>query len=238
MTDTMRIILTNRCQYQCFYCGIMECQKDAEEMPFAMLMQYVRTAVANGVTKFEIAGGEPLLSPRIIDLVSALKLMPAVKWVSLTTNGILLKDKLQQLMDAGLDGVNIHLDTTLAQAFTEITKKSELLNSILEGIWYGVARDMKMVITVALHAKSIKTLGTMAGLAKKFPVQIRFVDIGEKEVILNEEVVLEILRKTAPFEKIEGTEEYKAKGWSGTIIFRKGIHGAFGMEHALELRLV
>ena len=132
----LRISLTDHCNLRCTYC------MPAEGVPWlprntllsvTELMRIVEIAVAEGVTEVRLTGGEPLLRPDIVDVVSAINSIHNAPEISITTNGIMLPRLAQRLADAGLARVNISLDTLDRARFKEMTRRDRL-GDVLDGI--------------------------------------------------------------------------------------------------------
>lgn len=129
---SLRISLTNRCNLDCIYCHSEGDEGSRNEMTVEMIAQVVDTASKFGVDKVKFSGGEPLVRKDFEDILRAL---PELKDVSVTTNGVLLKDRAQALKEAGLDRVNVSLDTLDPEKYAYITHgKPEDLYKVLEGI--------------------------------------------------------------------------------------------------------
>ena len=110
----LRISVTDRCNLRCIYCmpekGI-HLLRHEDILSFDEIADFTRVAVANGVTKVRITGGEPLVRKGIVTLVGMISAIKGIKDLSMTTNGVLLKQFAQDLRAAGLQRVNISLDT-------------------------------------------------------------------------------------------------------------------------------
>jgi cyclic pyranopterin phosphate synthase len=102
-------------------------------LSFEEITEVVRVAVFQGIDKFRITGGEPLVRKDIVTLVSQMSSVNGVKDLSITTNGILLEELAQPLKDAGLCRVNISLDTLDPLKFSEITRGGDI-KKVLSGI--------------------------------------------------------------------------------------------------------
>ncbi len=134
--DYLRLSITDRCNLRCVYCmpedGI--CLTDRKEvLSFDEFHKLVSAATSIGMTKVRITGGEPLVRPGVVDLVRMLAKIKGIDDVSLTTNGILLAQYARELKDAGLNRVNISLDSLREDKFRSITR-SPGLDRVLEGI--------------------------------------------------------------------------------------------------------
>ena len=110
--DYLRISVTDRCNLRCIYCmpedgiRLTEREKILQEPE---ILRICRVMSELGITKIKITGGEPLVRPRIPGLIRQIKEIPGIQKVTLTTNGILLKDQMQELAESGLDSLNISL---------------------------------------------------------------------------------------------------------------------------------
>ncbi len=119
----LRISITDRCNLRCTYCmpkGITTVPM-SEILTYEEILSVCRAAVSLGITRFKITGGEPLVRLGCITLIRRLRQLPGVEQVTMTTNGLLLEQSLDELVDAGLDGVNISLDTLDPIQYNRIT---------------------------------------------------------------------------------------------------------------------
>lgn len=133
--EYLRISLTSACNLRCLYCR-PQGQDDVGPTRMLSARQIVRIAMAAaglGIRKIRLTGGEPLLFPGLPDLVAKLKKIPGIAEVSLTTNGVLLAGQLPELMEAGLDGVNISLDTADREEYRLLTG-GDCLQRVLTGL--------------------------------------------------------------------------------------------------------
>ena len=132
--------MTENCNFNCFYCHKEGCPESSREMTAEDMGEIIGLAAEFGVEKIKLTGGEPLLRDDIVDVVAASK-RPRIKEVSMTTNGALLSDLAHDLSDAGLNRVNISLDTLDPEKFFKITH-SRSLQKVLDGI--DAALDAKL----------------------------------------------------------------------------------------------
>jgi GTP 3',8-cyclase len=132
----LRISVTDRCNLRCRYCmpekGI-KLFRHEEMLSFYEIAGFTKVAVTHGVTKVRVTGGEPLVRKGVTTLVGMISEITGIEDLSMTTNGILLKQYAQDLRAAGLHRVNISLDTIDPGKFTDITRVGNI-NDVFEGI--------------------------------------------------------------------------------------------------------
>lgn len=132
----LRISVTDRCNLRCTYCMPEEGIRlldHSDILSFEEITDFTRLAVANGITKVRLTGGEPLVRKGIVDLVVMLAKIDDLQELTMTTNGILLPQFAKDLKTAGLSRVNISLDTVDSESYCQITRNGEL-DQVLEGI--------------------------------------------------------------------------------------------------------
>ena len=128
----LRIALTPRCNLRCIYCHHEGEVKPEKEMPAEMVVSVARAAAELGVRSLKFTGGEPLLRRDLADLLSQ---MPQDLDISLTTNGVFLAEQARNLAEAGLDRVNVSLDSLNPKTYRAITGCQEGdLERVLAGI--------------------------------------------------------------------------------------------------------
>src|SRR3972149_10262882 len=112
--DYLRISVTDRCNLRCVYCmpaeGIQLIEPN-EILRYEEFLRIARIAVERGITKIRVTGGEPLVRKGIIEFIKELSSIKGLRDLSLTTNGVLLKEFAGRLKEAGLNRVNVSLDT-------------------------------------------------------------------------------------------------------------------------------
>ncbi len=127
--DYIRISVTDQCNLRCIYCMPEGC---IQKVPKQMLnddqiLMLCRCFAQLGVSRVKITGGEPLLRPQVPVLIKEIRQIPGIRSVTLTTNGILLKKYLPQLVKAGLTGVNISIDSLNSVHYQQISGRDRLL---------------------------------------------------------------------------------------------------------------
>ena len=114
MIDYMRVSVTDRCNLRCVYCMPEEGVPSVAHqdiLTFDEITRLCGIGARLGISKVKLTGGEPLVRRGLPDLLGMLKALPGIEQVTLTTNGILLKEQINELVDNGLDSVNISIDT-------------------------------------------------------------------------------------------------------------------------------
>lgn len=239
--DYMRVSITDRCNLRCRYCmpdGI-RCIPMEEILTFEEIVTVCREAAALGIKNIKVTGGEPLVRKGCPDLVRMLKQIPGIEQVTLTTNGILLADFAEELKEAGLDAVNISLDTLDAAQFETITG-SEQLNEVREGLEKALELHMKVKTNTVLQPGLNENVWQdMLELARNNPLDVRFIEmmpIGQGKGL--QSVSNDTLRRQIE-KKYNGLTEdlslhgngpavyYNLPGFTGSVGFISAIHGKF-----------
>ena len=139
--DYLRISLTDRCNLRCIYCMPEEGVKSlshAEILTYDEILRICRCAADLGIRKIKLTGGEPLVRKGCASLAKQIKAIPGIEKVTLTTNGILLAEQLDALLDAGIDAINISLDTLDPELFKKVARRDGL-EKVFEGIKAALA---------------------------------------------------------------------------------------------------
>lgn len=240
--DYMRISLTDRCNLRCIYCMPEEgiCQIPREELLGQdEIIKICRLAGELGISRIKLTGGEPLVRRICVSLVKELKALPGIQQVTLTTNGILLKEQLPGLMEAGLDALNISLDTLEAENFRRITRRNEL-DRTLEGLEAALSYpSLKVKINCVPTFQTDQELLQVAALARENPLHVRFIEmmpigLGKDFTARDENSVKEILEKKygtlTPVSEILGNgpcHYYTLGGFKGKIGFISALSHKF-----------
>ena len=178
---SLRITLTNRCNVNCLYCHHDGMVKSKDEMTADELYTICKIAKKIGVRKIRLSGGEPLLKKDIVEIVERIASLD-FKDISMTTNGILLEKYAQDLKDAGLDRVNVSLDTLNRETFEFITKKDYLedaKNGILKAVEVGLYPvKINMVIMKGINQDEIDD---MFEFCKEHDIVLQLIELIESE---------------------------------------------------------
>lgn len=227
--DYLRLSVTDRCNYRCQYCmpeAGVEKRAHADILSLEELSEIAGAAVACGVKKIRLTGGEPLVRRGVVDLCRMLRAIPGVEELCLTTNGSLLPKLAKPLREAGLDRLNISLDTLQPDRFAAMTRLGTL-RDVLEGIAAAEAagfRELKFD-TVLIGGFNDDEIGDFAALSRDHPWEMRFIELmpmgpcaaWEKRCFLPAETVLERVPELEPIAPQGVARRYHLPGAKGTV---------------------
>ncbi len=175
----LRISVTDRCNLRCTYCmpedGIdLISHKDL--LTFEEIVDFTKMAVSMGINKVRLTGGEPLVRKGIVDLVRMLWNIEGIKDLTLTTNAILLKEYAQPLKDAGLQRLNISLDTMDRDQFAQVARRDKF-DDVIEGIEEAAKVGFKKIKLncVIKENKDESDAVAVANYAKEKGLDVRFI---------------------------------------------------------------
>lgn len=249
ITD-LRISVMDTCNYRCPYCmpadkfdEKYQFLKPNERLDFDEIYRIVNVFSDFGVNKIRLTGGEPLLRKNLADLIKKLKKINGIKDIALTTNGQLLKKQLPQLLDAGLDRVNISLDTIDEDLYYQMSGKKGHLQVVLDAIEYARESALKSVkincvVQVGVNDEHILALLERYQDTDVVVRFIEFMDVGnkngwQKKTVLNfNDILLRIQNKwkihaISPNYKGEVATRYRYQDHSGEIGFITSISQPF-----------
>ena len=185
----LRISITDRCNLKCIYCvprdKITRLSHD-DILTYEEILRLVKIGVELGISKVRVTGGEPLVRKGVYGFLSQLSRISGLADLSLTTNGVALKDNLTKIKSAGIKRINISLDTLQRKKFEHITGLDRF-----DQVWQGIemARDMDFqpikLNIVALNGVNDDELTDMALLSFDNPFHIRFIEympIGDSQM--------------------------------------------------------
>ena len=237
----MRISITDRCNLRCKYCmpdGI-ELLPMSEILTFEEIIRVCRQAVELGITRFKITGGEPLVRKGCASLIREIKRLPGVEQVTMTTNGVLLSGYLEKLSEAGLDAVNISLDTLNREEFAELTG-ADHLPEVLKSIDAAVESGLRVKLNAVLQkGKNADEWQQLLELAKDRPLDVRFIEMmpigrGRECMGISNDELLKRIQENYPGvckdERVHGNGPavyYHIPGFAGSVGFISAIHGVF-----------
>jgi cyclic pyranopterin phosphate synthase len=176
----IRISLTDHCNLRCLYCMPEEMvfRPAAELMQDAEVLTLVRLFAGLGFDKMRLTGGEPTIRAQVVDLVRQIASTPGVRTLTMTTNGVLLSRLAKPLAQAGLQRVNISLDTLNPEKFQNLTRWGSL-----EDVWAGIkAAEEAGLVPIKINAVVVRgynesDLSDLARLTLEHPWQVRFIEM-------------------------------------------------------------
>lgn len=239
----LRISVTDRCNLRCCYCmpeGVQDVGMK-NILTFEEIWEIVRTGVSLGITHIRITGGEPLVRKGCVDLIRGIREIPGVETITMTTNGVLLENYAKQLKEAGVDGVNISLDTLDPEEFYKITGKREL-----QEVLAGIRAAKTAGLPVKLNAVNRKELDPipLVRYAQEENLPLRFIEMmpvgyGKKYVGRSNEELRETLEAVCGKAECMTNREELSRMGSGPAVyyqftdlkvpvgFISAIHGKF-----------
>lgn len=239
----LRISVTDRCNLRCCYCmpeGVQDVGMK-NILTFEEIWEIVRTGVSLGITHIRITGGEPLVRKDCVDLIRGIREISGVETITMTTNGVLLGNYGKQLKEAGVDGVNISLDTLNPEEFYKITGKREL-----QEVLAGIRAAKTAGLPVKLNAVNRKELDPipLVRYAQEENLPIRFIEMmpvgyGKKYVGRSNEELRETLEAVCGNAECMTNREELSRMGSGPAVyyqfsdlkvpvgFISAIHGKF-----------
>lgn len=238
----LRISVTDRCNLRCKYCmpaeGFANLIPRQDILSFEEIIRLAKAAAEIGIYKIRLTGGEPLVRHSIIDLVRELHTIDGIREIAITTNAILLEDMAEDLKEAGLDRVNISLDTFNEEKFAEITRGGNL-----EKVIRGIEAAEKAGLTpikincVALKGFNDDEFGDFVRLTKDRDIQVRFIeympigtaDPGASYGYISDQDILAMFPELEPVEQEDYSVavNYRLPGAKGQVGFISAISNHF-----------
>ena len=201
--EYLRISVTDRCNLRCVYCmpeeGV-EQVSHSEILSFDEMTRICRICAKLGITRVKLTGGEPLVRKGLGSLLRSIREIEGIEQVTLTTNGVLLAEQIEELAAAGLDAVNVSLDTLDRAQYMKLTRRDEL-EAALRGLEAALQYpDIRVKVNcVALHGENESQWVPLANMAKERPIDVRFIEmmpigLGKEYPFSSQELVYEALK--------------------------------------------
>ena len=237
--DYMRISVTDRCNLRCIYCMPEEgvpCVSHSDILTFDEIRRICGIGAELGISRIKLTGGEPLVRRGLPGLLGMLKKIPGIEQVTLTTNGILLKDNINELVSNGLDAVNISIDTLDPEYYHKITRRGgieEVLSGLDAALSYPALKVK--VNCVPLKGMPEETYVQLASLAKDRDVDVRFIEmmpigLGKEYCGVSGQEIYNILK-----ERFGEAERCNGKFGNGPAVYVQfsGFQGKIGFIDAV-----
>lgn len=249
--DYLRISVTDRCNLRCRYCmpdGIQTVPM-ADILTFEEMLEIAGCAAKLGIKHIKVTGGEPLVRKGCCGFVESLKKLPGIETVTMTTNGILLKSCLEELKSAGIDGINISMDTRNEALYRLLTGGGDL-KKVFQSIESALDMDIHVKINtvsadwshLAVQCKDEEAKTDwreMVELARTYPVDVRFIEImpigyGKQFSPIDHRTLKKEMKAWYPQMEEDHSSHgfgpavyYHIPGFAGSIGFISAIHGKF-----------
>lgn len=181
--DYLRLSVTDRCNLRCVYCmpeAGVKFTPHERIISYEEILRICRLMVSLGLRKIKITGGEPLVRSGIPWLVKELKAIEGIESVTMTTNGVLLKQYAGELAAAGLDAVNVSLDTLDPEQFQQLTRfaaLSRVQEGIAEALKYPEQLSVKLNCVPLKDGEAGNQVLNLVALARKHPLHVRFIEL-------------------------------------------------------------
>ena len=238
----LRLSVTGLCNLRCRYCmpdGVEKPEREAV-LTYEEFLRLAALFAQCGIDTVRITGGEPLVRKGVEQLVAGLKATPGIRKVTMTTNGVLLAQQLPALLNAGLDSVNISLDTLRPEVFRRITARDEFA-AVQAGLRAALESPLPVKLNCVPQAGINEgELEAIAALARDNDLQVRFIEMmpigygAAMPCISGPELQARFARRWPGLHPVEGIAfgdgpavYYTAPGWKGSIGFITAVHGKF-----------
>lgn len=249
----LRISITDRCNLRCRYCmpeGIQPVPM-VEILTYEEILTIVKCAAELGIRHIKVTGGEPLVRKGCTGFIGCLKEIPGIESVTLTTNGIVLEDYLDELEAVGVDGINVSMDTRQEDLFRMITGGGDV-KRVLRAIEKSLNRGLKIKINAVsidwekmAQENNLRDIVSNSGwmdmalLAQELPVDVRFIEmmpigLGKSICSISHEKLLQEMQETFPeirqssgFHGFGPARYYHIPGFLGDVGLISALHGKF-----------
>lgn len=232
----LRISITDRCNLKCLYCLPPEAVPRLEQteiLRYEEILRVVAVGASLGISKVRVTGGEPLVRKGVYGFLAALRAIPGIDDLSLTTNGVLLAENLPRLQAAGIRRINVSLDTLRPDRYRAITG-----HDLFERVWAGIEaaqaagfHPIKLNV-VAMRGVNDDELVELAQLSLDRPFHVRFIEympigrsgLADRPLLLAPEIKLALARLgklvPVPRDRHDGpAQRYRFEGARGEVGF-------------------
>jgi cyclic pyranopterin phosphate synthase len=237
----LRISVTDRCNLRCAYC--LPCD-DIPRLAHEQILRYeeilriVRVGVGLGISKVRVTGGEPLVRKGIYAFLAELSRLPGIRDLSLTTNGVLLAEHIDELWSAGVSRINVSLDTLTPARYRQITGM-DAFQRVWDGIRAAQSRGFSPIKlnVVALRGVNEDELVALARLSLESPLHVRFIEfmpIGQSRIEAQTPLLVpEIRERIGVLGKLCAVERSEMDGPAQRFRF-EGARGEIGFIPAIS----
>ena len=233
----LRISITDRCNFRCFYCmpkEAMEWQPKSEILSYEEIITLAEVFVSLGVTKLRVTGGEPMLRRDLESLIERLAKIDGIEDLAMTTNAHFLRGRAEGLKNAGLQRLTVSLDSLTEERFTLLTGRNEL-DRVIDGIDAALEAglDPVKVNSVVIRGINDDQVVSFAGFAREKGVQVRFIEfmpldngkVWRREMVVPGDELRRLIDEVYPLERVvSGNLSETARRWR----FADGAPGEVG----------
>ena len=237
--DYLRLSVTDLCNYRCRYCMPPEgvCKKSHRDIcSLEELVEISRAAIDCGIRKIRLTGGEPLVRRGIVELCRQLRALPGLETLAMTTNGALLPDLAQPLRDAGLDRLNLSLDTLQPEKFAQITRLGTL-QAFHRGLQAAQAAGFSGIKlnVVLIGGFNTDEIGDFVALTRENDLCVRFIELmpmgpcvaWPERCFVPASTVLQAAPQLVPADQDGVAQQYRVPGWRGSVGLISPMHHRF-----------
>ena len=233
----LRISITDRCNFRCFYCmpkEAMEWQPKSEILSYEEIITLAEVFVSLGITKLRVTGGEPMLRRDLESLIERLAKIDGIEDLAMTTNAHFLRGRAEGLKNAGLQRLTVSLDSLTEERFTLLTGRNEL-DRVIDGIDAALEAglDPVKVNSVVIRGINDDQVVSFAGFAREKGVQVRFIEfmpldngkVWRREMVVPGDELRRLIDEVYPLERVvSGNLSETARRWR----FADGAPGEVG----------
>ena len=238
-SDSLRLSVTDLGNYRCRYCmppeGVVK-RNHGDMLSLEELAEIAEAAVRVGVKKIRLTGGEPLVRRGIVELCRRLRAIPRLEELCLTTNGALLPQLAAPLREAGVDRLNISLDTLQPDRFAEMTRLGRLSDTLagIEAAEAAGFHNLKLD-TVLIGGFNDDEIEDFVNLTREHPWEVRFIELmpmgpcaeWDKGCFLPDDTVLQKIPALQQIEPCGVARRYRLPGAAGTVGLISPVHHDF-----------
>jgi cyclic pyranopterin phosphate synthase len=177
--DYLRLSVTDKCNLRCIYCMPTEGLKlkpHRDILTYEEIKLFAACAIEQGISRIRLTGGEPLIRRDVLGLIAGLTRIPGLEDISLTTNGVLLGDFAEALVDVGLNRINVSIDSLKPDVFHQITRNGSL-NKVISGVKKALEVGLEPVkINVVVLRGVNEDVSDFIKFTFDYPVHVRFIE--------------------------------------------------------------
>ncbi len=236
--EYLRVSVTDKCNLRCVYCMPEEglpWLKREQLLSYEEIAEIVRTMAGMGLKRVRITGGEPLVRRDLPDLVKMIAAVPEIDDLSLSTNAVLLEDQAEALRDAGIQRLNVSLDSLRADRVDSISRRPGSFPKIMAGLDAAEAAGFSpiKINVVLIRGQNDDEIEDFAAITRERPWHIRFIEMMPTgaNLELSEKQFISCTEALRRIEKIDAFEPVEGPFGNGPALYHKfpGAPGTIGV---------